>query len=309
MTAAEIEQIVADIAPLVARDIGWPVSADRIKVEVLAPRKFMARVMDEIVRRMGFTKEELAFRDPDWMDRTRNTIAKTGMPQAMTAAWLVADDTVVYSKPRLAGMTLDKLREVTYHEMVHSGQDFNGDVFFNAVASASKRAAEIRVKNANDTGDDYFDAMDRVNALMTLCEGQATFLQGLAKDAYFPKASQGFDVGGTVGGLLTLVSKGGISKLMQYVAGNEVVKKLYDTNPALLDVLFDHPSLAEALFRRRGTVEINLAVDQASPEYVAAGTLVAKLFLVGPVREDGFKILLNAKNGRTGATFKSEGPG
>ena len=295
---------VGEIARLVELDTGLPIDMNDVGVELLPANQALRRITEEAMIRTGNIGRDYV--DPDPIDRLRGRIASLGTEKAVLAAWLPSLDVMLAVMERVRKMNGSALGRVIAHELRHTAQDFHYPEFWNYLHAAAKEMLTALVEGGNDNPR-YQEAADRVNALMALVEGEATHAMNSNINNRFPDPRGSTDAESFVGAALSLFSKAGAKKTMQYIEGATLVKALHDAGlEELVEVMFQHPELAEAALRKRGRMEIKLDDDVPRDQVEAIRETVVMLRdmnTVGKLFGGGLTVDITS-NGRTLHTLR-----
>jgi hypothetical protein len=292
---------VAEVARLVELDTGLPINMEEVTVELLPANEALRRISEEAAVRTGNIGNDYV--DPDFIDRLRNRIASLGTERAIAGAWLPSLDVMVLVAERVRKMNGSALGRLIAHELRHTAQDFHYPQFWDYLHAVAKEALSALVEVGNDDDNPrYQEATDRLNALMAMVEGEATYAMNRNINNRFPNPKGAFDAESAAGTVLSLLSKSGRRKAFQYVEGAMLVNAIHEAGESeLLEVMFQHPELAEAALRRRGRMELRLDDDVPQEQVDAVREtlrMLRKLNLVGQVYGEGLTIEITS-NGRT----------
>lgn len=221
-----IHRMLKDVAPRVERLTGWDLQMNDLTVKIIPRDFFFEQGIKPTYEGLGIdikAKSEEGKQSVKFM-RSIMPYIIMGLYEPMTGSLLICPENYAL------GTNESGLATLVGHELTHRGQ-FLQPRYKEMYLDLVRRSTGI---NAFDE-DKYEEegASDLINALMTLAEGDATFVQDQLKSMFYQDAENRYSgmvslIGTAVGIISLLDDEGGLMKKMkQYSKGKEIVSALY----------------------------------------------------------------------------------
>ena len=182
VSESQVLRLVAGVAPLVSHLTGWNLRTGDLGVRVLE----RAGCNEEIVRRrLKSAGLALPAREADgFYERLMARL----LEENILAAYDHGGQEIVVVRENVEEADLDGLRLVLAHELVHRGQHVRHPELFGR-ADALLRDVYLSRGPDGGPGDPAGAPLIRLDAIMTLLESHARFIEDEVKRLYLPRAT------------------------------------------------------------------------------------------------------------------------
>lgn len=223
----QVRRLIADVAPLVSHLTGWNLRTGDLGARVLAK----AGSNEEIVRRR--LKSAGIAPPPRQAGGFYERLMERLVEESILAAYDHGGQEILVVRENVEDADLDGLRLVLAHELVHRGQHVRHRDLFDR-ADALLRAIYLAAGPDGAVADGASAPVAPLEAIMTLLESHARYVEDEVKRLYLPRATlrTGFDM------MVFLLQALAPGKGRQYsdglpavaaAAGNGTVDSLYES--------------------------------------------------------------------------------
>ncbi len=219
-----VERMLNDVAPKVEKLTGWDPVLSSLNVKIVPRKKYVKYCIDPLFNGMGIDTVPKTKDGKTGLFIVKNILPfiVMGQYEPITQTLIVMGDNFVYSANE-SGLTA-----ILGHELVHRCQYINNPEFADVYCSLSRR---MHGKNAYDIdGDEDPRAKKYVQSLMTLLEGDASFVQEQLKKIYYQNAENKTSGLTKLFGVLfafVCIAGGSMDKFKQYSKGKNIVENYY----------------------------------------------------------------------------------
>ncbi len=183
---SQVRRLIADVAPLVSHLTGWNLRTGDLGARVLAK----AGSNEEIVRRR--LKSAVIAPPPRQAGGFYERLMERLVEESILAAYDHGGQEIVVVRENVEDADLDGLRLVLAHELVHRGQHVRHKELFDRADALLREvylAAGPDGAAATATADGAGSPVARLEAIMTLLESHARFVEDEVKRLYLPRAT------------------------------------------------------------------------------------------------------------------------
>lgn len=247
-TLAEALAEISEITTSVQSKTGWRVNLDDVKVEVVSPRELNRRIETDYFRRTGVPTTDTS----PLITRAFNALNAIVYTHGLIAAYLPKEGAILMNEERLKGASKDAVKSALHHEFTHAAQHKKHPKFIEAL-DKSARDYQLWSKHGSDFPKDEQvrqteKYLNRVQARMSLLEGQSVTLQRMFEDEYKLVPEIKLGAVDLVLGLSHRFLAGMRHKLGQYVQGEELFKRIHALGNHEVDSLFTSPRYTDLVF-------------------------------------------------------------
>jgi hypothetical protein len=179
--------------------------------------------------------------------------------RGVTGIYLSSKGAILINEERARGISQDSVRSLLHHELTHVAQHQAHPTFMKAIDDLV-RELQLVGRHGGDLPRDerqrrFVPLMERVQARMSLIEGQAVALQRMYEREHGlnPKVKMGpIEV---ALGLASILVPGGAQKILQYIQGKATFEKIYALGVDKVDALFKDPASVDQVFGPPGRKE------------------------------------------------------
>jgi hypothetical protein len=248
-----LTQALADlpeVASSVQSKTGWNVSLNDVKLAVVSPQELNRRSVVDDLRRTGVPATEVG----SLLTRAFNHLEALAYFHGVIAVYLPKEGAILMNEARLQSASTDAVKSSLHHELTHVAQHQKYPAFIDAL---DKAAREYRLWSAH--GSDFPKEeqvrqsqkyLDRVQARMSLLEGQAVTLQRMFEQDLNLVPEVRLGAVDLVLGLTHRFMAGMRHKVGQYVQGEEIFKRIHDLGLNEVNELFKSPKYTDLVFGR-----------------------------------------------------------
>jgi hypothetical protein len=257
-----LSQALADLPEIlssVQSKTGWSLSLNDVKLEVVSPRELNRRIVLDDLRRVGVpvTQEAPLF------TRAFNHLQAVAYYHGVIASYLPKEGTILINEARLQGASKDAVKSTMHHELTHVGQHQRHPKFMQALDNAA-REYRLWSSHGHDFPADEQERqcqkfLDRVQARMSLLEGQAVALQRKFEEELNLVPEVKLGAVDLVLGLTHRFMTGMSQKLGQYLQGEEIFSRIHALGIEEVDALFKSPAYTDLVFGRENPIRASRA--------------------------------------------------
>jgi hypothetical protein len=236
-----------EITESIKAKTGWNVDISKISLQVVTQKELVRRCSEDIKRRTGIPEA-----DPNtFLSRTLSDALLYSVHTGTLALYLPSEKTIVINE-NFRRLSKDAMKSTLHHELTHAAQDQAYPEFMQRIARLARELKLLQKHGADLPADERTrkekDVADRVQARMSLIEGQAVTLQrmyerefGLHPDIKMGPVEVAF-------GLSALLLPGSVKKALQYIQGAETFKKIHALGLESVQELFRDPKYTDLVF-------------------------------------------------------------
>lgn len=245
---AEALSDLSEIKASIQSKTGWKVNLDDVKIDVVSPRELNRRVEVDCFRRTGLQAHE----PTPFITRAYNALNALAYYHGLIATYLPKEGAILMNEARLKGASKDAVMSALHHEFTHAAQHQAHPRFLEAIDNAARKY-QLWSKHGSDFPKDEQARqaqkyLDRVQARMSLLEGQAVALQRMFEDELKLVPEVRLGAVDLVLGLTHRFLAGMRHKLGQYVQGEELFKRIHALGNHEVDALFTSPRYTDLVF-------------------------------------------------------------
>lgn len=248
-----LNQALADLPAItssVQSKTGWNLHLSDVRLAVVSPQELSRRSVVDDLRRTGVP----ATADASLLTQAFNRLEALAYFHGVIAVYLPKEGAILMNEARLQSASKDAVKSALHHELTHVAQHQRYPAFVEALDKAAREYRLWSNHGSDFPRDEQLRQsqkfLDRVQARMSLLEGQAVTLQRMFEQDFnlVPEVRLGpIDL---ALGLTHRFMSGMRHKVGQYVQGEEIFKRIYDLGLNEVNELFKSPRYTDLVFGR-----------------------------------------------------------
>jgi len=246
-----IKEALVDLPEITASiqaKTGWDVDISKVPLQVVTQQELNRRCLEDVAVRTGIPTTT----SPSFVARTLSDALLSAFHKGVVALYLPSEGAIVINEDRLRGLSKDAVKSYLHHELTHAGQQQKYPAFMQSVDRLA-RELKLLVKHGGDVPADERSRRTKqfetkVQSRMSLIEGQAVALQKMYEKEFdlHPEIKIGpIEV---ALGLSSMLIPGMTGKMLQYVRGPELFKRIHALGTQSVDELFRDPKYTDLVF-------------------------------------------------------------
>ena len=243
-----------EIAQSVEDKTGWKVDLTQLAFKVVSPQDLQRLTVEDLTRRTGVPAPS-----PSSLSGRLVNLILGAYHRGVTGVYLPSQGAILINEERARGSSRDSVRTLLHHELTHVAQHQAHPAFMKEIDQLV-RELQLVGRHGGDLPRDerkrrFVPLMERVQARMSLIEGQAVALQQMYEREYGLNPKEKMGPIEVALGLSSLLIPGGAQKILQYIQGKATFEKIYALGVDRVDGLFQDPTSVDQVFGPPGRKE------------------------------------------------------